>query len=48
MGDADYDELYKIVLVGDAGVGKTNILACFAGMDADGNITAADNTNGIA
>mmetsp|Transcript_19255 Transcript_19255/g.37756 ORF Transcript_19255/g.37756 Transcript_19255/m.37756 type:complete len:225 (+) Transcript_19255:566-1240(+) len=25
----EFDVLYKIVLVGDAGVGKTNLLACF-------------------
>jgi small GTP-binding protein len=28
-GRDDFDVLYKIVLVGDAGVGKTNLLACF-------------------
>ena len=27
--DLDYDEMYKIVLVGDPGVGKTNLLAYF-------------------
>eukprot|EP00615_Pteridomonas_danica_P001294 CAMPEP_0114344310 /NCGR_PEP_ID=MMETSP0101-20121206/11315_1 /TAXON_ID=38822 ORGANISM="Pteridomonas danica, Strain PT" /NCGR_SAMPLE_ID=MMETSP0101 /ASSEMBLY_ACC=CAM_ASM_000211 /LENGTH=291 /DNA_ID=CAMNT_0001479577 /DNA_START=25 /DNA_END=900 /DNA_ORIENTATION=+ len=29
MADLDYDEMYKIVLVGDPGVGKTNLLAYF-------------------
>jgi len=29
MADLDYDEMYKIVLVGDPGVGKTNLLAFF-------------------
>lgn len=29
MADIDYDEMYKIVLVGDPGVGKTNLLAYF-------------------
>lgn len=28
-GEADYDEMYKIVLVGDPGVGKTNLLAYY-------------------
>jgi Ras-related protein Rab-11A len=27
--DLEYDEMYKIVLVGDPGVGKTNLLAYF-------------------
>ncbi len=27
--DEDYDFLFKIVLIGDSGVGKTNILAKF-------------------
>ncbi|KAJ0405603.1 hypothetical protein P43SY_007704 [Pythium insidiosum] len=29
MGDQQYDELYKVVLVGDPAVGKTNLLASF-------------------
>ena len=27
VGEEDYDYLYKIVLVGDAGVGKTHLLS---------------------
>ncbi|KAF1781913.1 P-loop containing nucleoside triphosphate hydrolase [Phytophthora cactorum] len=29
-----YDELYKVVLVGDPGVGKTNLLATFLAAEA--------------
>lgn len=29
--DDDYDYLYKIVLIGDSGVGKSNLLARFTG-----------------
>ncbi|KAL4156381.1 hypothetical protein PRNP1_005412 [Phytophthora ramorum] len=32
--DQHYDELYKVVLVGDPGVGKTNLLATFLASDA--------------
>jgi len=36
-----YDELYKVVLVGDAGVGKTNMLAFFTGMkNGSGEVAA--------
>lgn len=43
--DNDYDEMYKIVLVGDPGVGKTNLLAFYtadaAGRTIDKNGQAA-------
>ncbi|KAE8905582.1 hypothetical protein PF005_g12079 [Phytophthora fragariae] len=32
--DQHYDELYKVVLVGDPGVGKTNLLATFLASDS--------------
>ncbi|KAG2521305.1 hypothetical protein BBI17_002621, partial [Phytophthora kernoviae] len=34
MNEHHYDELYKVVLVGDPGVGKTNLLATFLASDA--------------
>ncbi|KAG7384982.1 hypothetical protein PHYBOEH_009245 [Phytophthora boehmeriae] len=34
MDEHHYDELYKVVLVGDPGVGKTNLLATFLASEA--------------
>lgn len=39
----DYDELYKVVLVGDPSVGKTNLLAYFAAEQKD-----RESANGVA
>ncbi|KAF5764909.1 putative small GTP-binding protein [Helianthus annuus] len=30
FADEDYDELYKVVLIGDSGVGKSNLLSQFS------------------
>ena len=42
--DQQYDELYKVVLVGDAGVGKTNMLAFFTGTRSPDEV----NEDGVA
>ena len=39
--DFDYDEMYKIVLVGDPGVGKTNLLAYFTAKPEDKELFTA-------
>lgn len=41
--DSDYDEMYKIVLVGDPAVGKTNLLAYYTA-DAQGQTPGADGS----
>ncbi|ETW02794.1 hypothetical protein, variant [Aphanomyces invadans] len=45
--DQQYDELYKVVLVGDPGVGKTNLLAYFTASDEDMAIDASTNASKI-
>ncbi|DAZ98510.1 TPA: hypothetical protein N0F65_004947 [Lagenidium giganteum] len=44
--EQQYDELYKVVLVGDPGVGKTNLLATFLASE-DGKPDAVDE-NGVS
>ena len=33
--EEDYDQIFKIVITGDSGVGKTNLIATFAGYNFD-------------
>ncbi|KAF0689720.1 Aste57867_18857 [Aphanomyces stellatus] len=45
--DQHYDELYKVVLVGDPGVGKTNLLAYFTASDDEMAIDTSTNASKI-
>ncbi|ETV69949.1 hypothetical protein H257_14537 [Aphanomyces astaci] len=45
--DQQYDELYKVVLVGDPGVGKTNLLAYFTASEDEMAIDSSTNASKI-